>query len=87
MSRSKKPPTPAASQRQASRYDHRQAGKNAVARRVSAAGREVGEIPPVANASANTRTSTNNTTTNNTSTSANASRARTGGKRSLAEQA
>ena len=50
MSRSKKPPTPAASQRQASRYDHRQAGKNAIARRVSAAGREVGEIPPVANA-------------------------------------
>ena len=49
MSRSKKPPPPAPSQRQASRYDHRQAGKNAVARRVSAAGREVGEIPPVAN--------------------------------------
>jgi hypothetical protein len=32
---------------QASRYDRRQAEKNTIARRVSAAGREIGEIPPV----------------------------------------
>ena len=31
----------------AARYDHRQAGKNAAARTVSAAGREIGEIPAV----------------------------------------
>ncbi len=33
----------------ASRYDHRQAGKDAARRRTSAAGREIGEIPPAEN--------------------------------------
>jgi hypothetical protein len=39
-------PPPAAA-RHAARYDRRQAGKNEIARKVSAAGREIGDLPPV----------------------------------------
>lgn len=54
MPRSTKPKSPRtpnapAAVRQATRYDHRQAMKNAIARTVSAAGREIGDLPPVEN--------------------------------------
>jgi hypothetical protein len=42
-----KPTHPQANASALSRYDHRQAKKNAISRRVSAAGREIGDIPPV----------------------------------------
>ena len=42
-------PTPAPASRQAARFDYRQAKKNEIGRRVSAAGRDIGDIPPVAN--------------------------------------
>lgn len=41
------PPKRGSGSADAARYDHRQAGKDAARRRTSAAGREIGEIPPV----------------------------------------
>jgi hypothetical protein len=43
-------PASSSRSRRATRYDERQALKNALGRRLSAAGREIGEIPKVANA-------------------------------------
>ena len=39
---------PKPADKQSKRYDYRQAKKNAIARTVSAAGREIGDLPPVA---------------------------------------
>lgn len=48
MPRKSPPSSPPREAARATRYDHRQAKKNEVGRRVSAAGREIGDIPPVA---------------------------------------